>query len=233
MRIDILTLFPEMFAPLKESIIGRAKDSGKVQIEIIDIRDYTLDKHKKCDDYPFGGGAGMLMMPQPIADAIEAVDPNHEALRIYTSPKGKTFEQKMVSSLLQNERILLLCGHYEGVDQRVLDEYIDCEISIGDYVLTGGELPAMVIADALCRYVEGVIAGESLKDESFTDNLLEYPQYTRPQDFRGKKVPEVLVSGNHALINKWRTEQAIKITRKKRPDLYRKYKRALEKESKK
>ena len=139
----------------------------------------------------------------------------------------------MVSSLLQNERILLLCGHYEGVDQRVLDEYIDSEISIGDYVLTGGELPAMVIADALCRYVEGVIAGESLKDESFTDNLLEYPQYTRPQDFRGKKVPEVLVSGNHALINKWRTEQAIKITRKKRPDLYRKYKRALEKESKK
>lgn len=233
MRIDILTLFPEMFAPLKESIIGRAKDSGKVQIEIIDIRDYTLDKHKKCDDYPFGGGAGMLMMPQPIADAIEAVDPNHEALRIYTSPKGKRFEQKMVSSLLQNERILLLCGHYEGVDQRVLDEYIDSEISIGDYVLTGGELPAMVIADALCRYVEGVIAGESLKDESFTDNLLEYPQYTRPQDFRGKKVPEVLVSGNHALINKWRTEQAIKITRKKRPDLYRKYKRALEKESKK
>ncbi len=233
MRIDILTLFPEMFVPLKESIIGRAKDSGKVQIEIIDIRDYTLDKHKKCDDYPFGGGAGMLMMPQPIADAIEAVDPNHDALRIYTSPKGKRFEQKMVSSLLQNERILLLCGHYEGVDQRVLDEYIDSEISIGDYVLTGGELPAMVIADALCRYVEGVIAGESLKDESFTDNLLEYPQYTRPQDFRGKKVPEVLVSGNHALINKWRTEQAIKITRKKRPDLYRKYKRALEKEGKK
>ena len=233
MRIDILTLFPEMFVPLRESIIGRAKDSGKVEIEIIDIRDYTLDKHKKCDDYPFGGGAGMLMMPQPIADAIDAVDPNHEALRIYMSPKGKRFEQKMVSTLLKHERILLLCGHYEGVDQRVLDDYIDDEISIGDYVLTGGELPAMVVADALCRYVEGVIAGDSLKDESFTDNLLEYPQYTRPQDFRGNKVPDVLVSGNHALINKWRAEQAVKITRKKRPDLYRKYKRALEKENKK
>ena len=233
MRIDILTLFPEMFAPLKESIIGRASESGKVQIEITDIRIYSRDKHKKCDDYPFGGGAGMLMMPQPIADAIDAIDPNHEALRIYMSPKGKRFEQKMVASYLKYERILLLCGHYEGVDQRILDEYIDDELSIGDYVLTGGELPAMVVADALCRYVEGVIAGESLKDESFTDNLLEYPQYTRPQDFRGKKVPEVLVSGNHALIDKWRKEEAIKITRKKRPDLYRKYKRALEKENNK
>ncbi len=233
MRIDILTLFPEMFAPLKESIIGRAEKNGKVQIEITDIREYTLDKHKKCDDYPFGGGAGMLMMPQPIADAIDAVDPNHEALRIYMSPKGKRFEQKMVAKYLEKDRLLLLCGHYEGVDQRVLDEYIDDELSIGDYVLTGGELPAMVITDAICRYVEGVIAGESLKDESFTDNLLEYPQYTRPQDFRGKKVPDVLVSGNHALVDKWRKEEAIKLTRKKRPDLYRKYKRYLEKENKK
>ena len=233
MRVDILTLFPEMFAPLKESIIGRATESGKVQIVITDIREHTLDKHKKCDDYPFGGGAGMLMMPQPVADAIDAVDPEHKALRVYMSPKGKRFEQKMVADFLKYEQIVLLCGHYEGIDQRVLDDYIDAEVSIGDYVLTGGELPAMVVTDAVCRYVDGVIAGESLKDESFTGNLLEYPQYTRPQDFRGKKVPEVLVSGNHALIDKWRKEEAIKLTRKKRPDLYRKYKRALEKENKK
>ena len=233
MRVDILTLFPEMFAPLKERIIGRATESGKVQIVITDIREYTLDKHKKCDDYPFGGGAGMLMMPQPVADAIDAVDPEHKALRVYMSPKGKRFEQKMVADFLKYEQIVLLCGHYEGIDQRVLDDYIDAEVSIGDYVLTGGELPAMVVTDAVCRYVDGVIAGESLKDESFTGNLLEYPQYTRPQDFRGKKVPEVLVSGNHALIDKWRKEEAIKLTRKKRPDLYRKSKRALEKENKK
>ena len=233
MRVDILTLFPEMFVPLKESIIGRATEEGKVQINIIDIRDYTLDKHRKCDDYPFGGGAGMLMMAQPVFDAIEAIDPEHRAVRIYMSPKGKRFEQKMVSKYLKCERIILLCGHYEGVDQRVLDECIDEELSIGDYVLTGGELPAMVVTDAICRYVEGVLAGESLKDESFTDNLLEYPQYTRPQDFRGKKVPEVLVSGNHANIDKWRREQAEIITAKKRPDLYRKYKRALEKQNKK
>lgn len=233
MRIDILTLFPEMFAPLKESIIGRASQAGKVQIEIVDIRDYTTDKHKKCDDYPFGGGAGMLMMPQPVADAILALDPQHKARRIYMSPKGKRFEQKMVAKFLKYERIILLCGHYEGIDQRVLDEFIDEEVSIGDYVLTGGELPAMVITDAVCRYVEGVLSGESLKDESFTDNLLEYPQYTRPQDFRGQKVPEVLVSGNHALINKWRNEQAVLLTQKKRPDLYRKYLRALEKDKKK
>ncbi len=233
MRVDILTLFPEMFVPLKESIIGRATEEGKIQINIIDIRDYTLDKHRKCDDYPFGGGAGMLMMAQPIFDAIEAVDPKREAIRIYMSPKGKRFEQKMVSKYLKYERIILLCGHYEGIDQRVLEECIDEELSIGDYVLTGGELPAMVVTDAICRYVEGVLAGESLKDESFTDNLLEYPQYTRPQNFRGKKVPEVLVSGNHANIDKWRREQAELITAKKRPDLYRKYKRALEKQNKK
>ena len=233
MRVDILTLFPEMFAPLKESIIGRANDEGKVQINIIDIRDYTLDKHRKCDDYPFGGGAGMLMMAQPIFDAIEAIDPERKALRVYMSPKGKRFEQKMVAKYLKYDRIILLCGHYEGVDQRVLDECIDEELSIGDYVLTGGELPAMVVTDAICRYVDGVLAGDSLKDESFTDNLLEYPQYTRPQNFRGHKVPKVLVSGNHALVDKWRREQAELLTAKKRPDLYRKYKRALEKENKK
>jgi len=233
MRVDILTLFPEMFIPLKESIIGRASDSGKVQIVITDIRDYTADKHKKCDDYPFGGGAGMLMMPQPIASAIEAVDKDHEALRIYMSPKGKRFEQKRIGELLKKDRILLLCGHYEGVDQRVLDQYIDDEISIGDYVLTGGELPAMVVTDAICRYLDGVIADDSLKDESFTGDLLEYPQYTRPQVFNGVKVPEVLVSGNHKLVDDWRKEQAILLTRKKRPDLYRKYQRQLKKQQNK
>ena len=233
MRVDILTLFPEMFVPLKESIIGRATDSGKVEIVITDIREYSADKHRRCDDYPFGGGAGMLMMVQPIASAIEALDKNHEALRIYMSPKGKRFEQKFIPKLIKRDRILILCGHYEGIDQRVLDNYIDEEISIGDYVLTGGELPAMVITDALCRYLDGVIAGESLKDESFTDNLLEYPQYTRPQDFNGHKVPEVLVSGNHKLIDEWRRDQAVAITKQKRPDLYRKYLRKLNKPTKK
>lgn len=228
MRIDILTLFPEMFTPLKESIIGRATNSGKVEIVVTDIRNYTLDKHGKCDDYPFGGGAGMLMMPQPIADAIKAVDPQHLATRIYMSPKGKRFEQKHIKKLLKNDRLIFLCGHYEGVDQRVLDNYIDEEMSIGDYVLTGGELPAMVITDAICRYVDGVIDVESLKDESFTDNLLEYPQYTRPQVFEGECVPEVLVSGNHKLVDEWRISQAEELTKQKRPDLYRKYVKAKE-----
>lgn len=233
MRIDILTLFPEMFVPLKESIIGRATKNNKVEINVIDIRDYTLDKHKKCDDYPFGGGAGMLMLPQPVASAIEAIDKDHEAFRIYTSPKGKRFEQKHIKKLLKRDRIIILCGHYEGVDQRVLDEYIDDEISIGDYVLTGGELPAMVITDALCRYVEGVLAENSLSDESFTGNLLEYPQYTRPQEFNGVKVPEVLLSGNHAKIEEWRVLKAEELTKQKRPDLWRKYARAKENARKK
>lgn len=233
MRIDILTLFPEMFAPLSESIIGRATKNQKVQINVHDIRDYTLDKHKKCDDYPFGGGAGMLMLPQPIASAIENIDPNHEALRIYTSPKGRRFEQKHIKKLLSRERLIILCGHYEGVDQRVLDDYIDDEISIGDYVLTGGELPAMVITDALCRYVDGVLAEGSLCDESFTGYLLEYPQYTRPQTFNGNSVPEVLLSGNHAKVDEWRKARAEELTQKKRPDLWRKYLRAQESERKK
>lgn len=219
MIIDILTLFPEMFVPLKESVIGRAVKAGKVEIRVTDIRDYTLDKHKKCDDYTFGGGAGMVLMPQPVAAAIEAIDRNHEARRIYVSPKGRTFCQKIVPELLSYDRILLLCGHYEGVDQRVLDLYIDEEISIGDYVLTGGELPAMVITDAVCRYVDGVLNSESLKDETFTDDTLEYPQYTRPREFMGLKVPDVLLNGNHAEIDKWRREQSLMLTKKMRPDL--------------
>ena len=219
MRIDILTLFPEMFAPLKESIIGRAVDGGKAQIVITDIRDYTLDKHKKCDDTPFGGGAGMVMMAQPISSAIEAVDPEHKAKRIYLSPKGRVFNQSIVKEYAALDRILLLCGHYEGVDQRVIDLYIDEELSIGDYVLTGGEIPAMAVADAVLRYVDGVINSNSLLQESFTGGLLEYPQYTKPREFMGLTVPEVLLSGNHEKIDEWRKEQANIITRKNRPDL--------------
>ena len=222
MKIDILTLFPEMFAPLKTSILGRAQESGKLEINITDIRDYTQDKHKKCDDAPFGGGAGMVMTPQPIASAIKAVDPEHQAKRIYLSPKGKTFNQSLVMEYCKSERLLLLCGHYEGVDQRVLDLYIDEELSIGDFVLTGGEIPAMAVVDAVARYVEGVINAESLSQESFSAGLLEYPHYTRPFEFEGLQVPEVLRSGNHKEIDKWRYEQSLKITKEKRPDLLKK-----------
>ena len=204
---------------MTESIIGRAQKTGKIQINIVNIRDYTEDKHLKCDDYPFGGGAGMVMMPQPIGSAIEALDPEHKARRIYMSPKGQVFKQQKVFELLEYEHLILLCGHYEGVDQRVIDLFIDEEISIGDYVLTGGELPAMVVTDCVCRYVDGVISHSSLVDESFSENLLEYPQYTRPQVYKGLAVPEVLRSGDHAKVDAWRREQALEITRKYRPDL--------------
>ena len=219
MKIDILTLFPEMFTPLQGSILGRAQKEGKIQINVVNLRDYTEDKHLKCDDYPFGGGAGMVMMPQPIGSAIETLDPEHKARRIYMSPKGEPFRQQKVFELLNYEHLILLCGHYEGVDQRVIDLFIDEEISIGDYVLTGGELPAMVVTDCLSRYVDGVISASSLVDESFSENMLEYPQYTRPQEYKGIPVPEVLRSGDHGKIDKWRREQAIKITKERRPDL--------------
>ena len=219
MKITILTLFPEMFTALSQSILGRALKSGKFSVDIVDIRDYTEDKHLKCDDYPFGGGAGMVMMAQPIGSAIEAVDPDHKARRIYLSPKGRTFRQEKVFELVEEEHLVLLCGHYEGVDQRAIDLFIDEEISIGDYVLTGGELPAMVVVDCVARYVEGVLSPESLVQESFSENLLEYPQYTRPVEYRGLTVPEVLRSGNHAEIDKWRRAQAEAVTRKMRPDL--------------
>lgn len=219
MRIDILTLFPETFGYLYGSILGRAVKEGKIEINVYDIRAYTEDKHHKCDDYTFGGGAGMVLMPQPVASCIESIDPQHEARRIYMSPKGRTFNQKLVSEYLEYDRLMLLCGHYEGVDQRVLDLLIDEELSVGDFVLTGGELPAMVITDCIARYVEGVINRQSLKDETFTDDLLEYPQYTRPQVFRGISVPDVLVSGNHADVDKWRKNQSELLTKRLRPDL--------------
>ncbi len=219
MRIDILTLFPEMFAPLSMSILGRAQKNGKIEIVVTDIRDYTLDKHKKCDDSPFGGGAGMVMMPQPIASAIQAVDPNHNARRIYLSPKGRRLEQSVVTEYAALDRILLLCGHYEGIDQRIIDLFIDEELSIGDYVLTGGEIPAMAVTDAVCRYVDGVINGESLLSESFSNGLLEYPQYTKPQEFMGLRVPDVLLSGNHGEVDKWRETESKKLTEERRPDI--------------
>ncbi len=219
MKITVLTLFPEMFAPLSESILGRAQNSGKIQIDIVNIRGYAENKHFKCDDYPFGGGSGMVMTPQPIGSAIKAVDPEHRAHRVYMSPKGETFKQSKVFGLLQYEHVILLCGHYEGVDQRIIDLYIDEEISIGDYVLTGGELPAMVVCDCVARYVDGVISDGSLVDESFSNGGLEYPQYTRPAEYEGLKVPEVLLSGDHKKIDGWRRAESEKITAARRPDL--------------
>ena len=219
MRMDVLTLFPEMFEPLRLSILGRAQRDNKLTINVHNIRDYSEDKHKKCDDYPFGGGAGMVMTAQPIVSAVEAIDPEHRARRIFLSPKGETFRQQKVFELLEREWLILLCGHYEGVDERAIEICIDEEISIGDYVLTGGELPAMVVCDCVARYVDGVLNTSSLVQESFSENRLEYPQYTRPVEFRGKTVPEVLRGGNHALIDQWRREKSEEITAFERPDL--------------
>lgn len=223
MRIDILTLFPEMFAPLNESIIKRARDKGVLQINTINIRDYSRDKHLKCDDAPFGGGAGMIMTPQPVCDCIKSVDPDHEARRIYLSPRGKLLTADIAKKLAGNERLLLLCGHYEGIDQRIIDLCIDEELSIGDYVLTGGELPAMILTDVVARFVPGVLGcADSAEEESFSAGLLEYPQYTRPQVYEGLQVPKVLLSGHHEKIAKWRREQSLLITAKNRPDLLEK-----------
>ena len=210
MKISILTLFPEMFSALNESIIGRAQKSGKIELEIINIRDFAEGKHKKCDDEIFGGGAGMLMMAEPIVKAVESVK-TPESKVIYTSPKGETLCQTVVEDLAEEKHLVIICGHYEGIDQRAIDLCVDREISIGNYVLTGGELPAMVIADSVARYVPGVITAESLLEESFTGENLEYPQYTRPRVFRGLEVPEVLLSGNHAEIKKWRESHSKKI----------------------
>ena len=223
MRIDILSLFPEMFMPLKTSLIGKATDKKALEINIIDIRDYSKDKHKKCDDYPFGGGVGMLMTPQPIYDALTSIEGYESAHKIYMSPAGETLKQDKVMALSEKQHLIILCGHYEGIDQRIIDMLIDEEISIGDYVLTGGELPAMVVVDAVARYIPGVLGkSESADDESFASGMLEYPQYTRPQNFMGHLVPEVLVSGNHEKIAEWKKNQSKKITEKRRPDLLNK-----------
>ena len=194
MKFDVLTLFPEMFEPLNTSIIGRAVQNGLLEINLINIRDFSKDKHKKVDDTPYGGGAGMIMMPEVVYDAYNSISNKEEAKVIYLSPQGKTLNQKKVIDLSKEKHIILLCGHYEGIDQRVLDEIVDEEISVGDYVLTGGEIPAMILIDAVSRYIKGVLKEDSTKEESFSQELLEYPQYTRPEVFNGKKVPEILLS---------------------------------------
>jgi tRNA (guanine37-N1)-methyltransferase len=220
LRIDILTLFPEMFSGvLGSSMLGRAQAGGLVDIRVHNIRDYADNKHKKADDYPFGGGAGLIMMAQPIYDCMEAALEGGRARRILLTPRGRTLNQKIAKELSAESRLVLLCGHYEGVDERVM-EIVDDEISIGDYVLTGGELPALVLTDCVCRLIPGVLGSEeSAADESFSEDLLEYPQYTRPANFRGMEVPEILLNGHHAKIQAWRTEQAHRKTACNRPDL--------------
>ncbi|MGN1298686.1 MAG: tRNA (guanosine(37)-N1)-methyltransferase TrmD [Candidatus Scatovivens sp.] len=221
MKFDVLTLFPEMFKPLEESIIGRATKNNKIQINLVDIRDYSKDKHKKVDDTIYGGGAGMLIKPDVVYDAYKSVVTN-KAKVIYLSPKGKTLCQDKVESLAKEEHLILLCGHYEGIDQRVIDKIAPEEISIGDYVLTGGEIPAMVLIDSVSRYVEGVLNNESINDESFSNGLLEYPQYTKPELFENMKVPEVLLSGHHKNIKRWRRNKSLELTYKNRPELLEK-----------
>ncbi len=220
MRFDILTIFTGYFDVLGYSLLGKAIEDGKFDVKITDIREYSLDKHRKTDDAPYGGGAGMVMTPDPIVRAIEAVDPNHKARRIYLSPRGSTLNQCKVESLAKEDRILLLCGDYEGIDERVLELCIDEELSIGDYVLTGGELAALVVVNSVARYIDGVLgSSESTSQESFSEGLLEYPQYTRPEEYRGLRVPEVLINGNHKDIENWRQAKSIEITMRRRPDL--------------
>lgn len=224
MRFDVLTLFPDMLSSvLYESVIGRAVENGIININFINIRDYTLDKHKKVDDTPYSGGGGMLMMAQPVYDAYMSVAGglNYKPFTIYMSPQGQVFNQGIAKDLLtEHEHIVILCGHYEGIDQRVLDEIVDMELSIGDFVLTGGEIPAMAIIDAISRMVPGVLSDEgSYKNESHYDGLLEYPQYTKPREWNGVSIPEILISGHHKNIEEWKREQSILNTYKKRPDL--------------
>ena len=222
MKITILTIFPEMFASvLNSSILGRAREQGLVEVECVDIRPFSDRKHKNTDDYPFGGGAGMVMLAQPIMDAMKHVTgENFSGRRIYMGPRGTTLTTAKARELAKEEHLVLLCGHYEGVDQRALDACIDEEISIGDYILTGGELAAMVLTDAVSRFIPGVLgSGESAEEESFSDGLLEYPQYTRPRELNGMEVPEVLLSGDHAKIKAWRRQESLRATKKFRPDL--------------
>ena len=219
MKFDILTLFPEMFEPIKQSVIGKAVEKELIEINLINIRDFSKDKHKKVDDTVYGGGAGMLIRPDVVYDAFQSIEKENDAKVIYLSPKGKLLSQEKVEELSKEKHLILLCGHYEGIDQRVLDTIVDEEISIGDYVLTGGEIPAMVLVDAVSRYVTGVITDESISEESFSEGLLEYPQYTRPEEFLGMKVPDVLKSGHHLNSEKWRRKESLKETFLKRPEL--------------
>ena len=220
MKISVLTIFPEMYEALNSSVIGKALEKELFSVEVYNIRDYSLNKHKKCDDYPFGGGAGMVMTPQPLHDAITAADPAHEAVRIYLSPKGKTLDQKTVTELAKLDHIVLINGSYEGIDERIIELDVDRELSIGDYVLTSGDLASLVVINAVARYIPDVLGSEqSTDEESFSAGTLEYPQYTRPQEFMGLRVPEVLLSGNHAEIAEWRRKESLRITAERRPDL--------------
>lgn len=224
MKFNILTLFPEAYLPLQSGVIGRALKKGIIALNIVNIRDYSLDKHKKCDDAPYGGGAGMVMTAQPLTDAVNAVDSERKNKRIYLSPKGTRLDQNKVKELAEYEELTLVCGCYEGVDQRFIDAEIDEEISVGDYILTGGELASMIIVNAVSRLKDGVLGNnETTEEESFENYLLEYPQYTKPRVYNGIEVPDILLSGNHELIKKWRLKQSVRLTRKLRPDLYRKY----------
>lgn len=221
MKISILTLFPEMFSIFEHSIIGRARDNNIIDMSVYNIRDYTLNKHKKVDDYPYGGGAGMVMAPQPIVDAIRSVKKSNKGKVIFLGPRGKTFNQEMAKELSNEEDLIFLCGHYEGIDERVY-RHIDMEISLGDFVLTGGEMAAIPVIDSILRLIPGVLGKEeSFMEESFYNGLLEYPQYTRPEEFEGDKVPDILLSGHHENIRKWRRLQSLQITKKRRPDLYK------------
>ena len=218
MKIDILTLFPNMFNGfLTESIIKRAIEQEKVEINIHNIRDYSVLNHKQVDDTPYGGGAGMVLMCEPIFRAVDALKTN-DSIVIMMTPQGKVFNQKMAYDLVSKKHLIIICGHYEGFDERILS-IVDLEISVGDYVLTGGEIPSMVITDAIVRLIDGVITNESHINDSFNDNLLDYPTYTKPRVYNGMEVPEVLLSGHHENIEKWRQEQRIKNTKEKRPDL--------------
>ena len=231
MKINILTLFPEMFDIFNHSIIGKAKDKGIVEINTMNIRDFTLNKHKKVDDYPYGGGAGMVMTPQPIVDSIRACKKNNSGKVIFLGPRGKTFNQEMAKELAKEEGLIFLCGHYEGIDERVY-KHIDLEISLGDFILTGGEMAAIPVIDSILRLKSGVLGKEeSYEDESFSEGLLEYPQYTRPEEFEGDKVPKVLLSGHHENIRKWRRAKSLLVTKERRKDLYDKI--TLSKEDKK
>ncbi|HHU18038.1 MAG: tRNA (guanosine(37)-N1)-methyltransferase TrmD [Anaerovoracaceae bacterium] len=224
MKIDILTLFPDMFTPVtQESILGRAKENGILNITLTNIRDYSKDKHKKADDYPFGGGAGMVMLADPVFRALYAINAKGKRI-IYMSPRGRILDQELILELSKEEELVILCGHYEGVDQRIIDFWEMQEVSIGDYILTGGELPAMILIDAVARMIPKVLGSSSAhNEESIYSGLLEYPQYTKPRNYEGIEVPEVLVSGNHKLIHLWQFEKSLELTKERRPDLWEKF----------